>query len=278
MGYVITQLVIQPYLRFALLVASSCMLYLSGMVLNDVFDAPLDALERPDRPIPSGRVSLRAAKRLGFGLWLGGVLAAAACSLLANDWRPVTVSVALAVVILLYNSALKGYRIAPLLMGECRFLNVLLGMSLFVWRWEGRELLIALGIGCYTLGVTIFSRTDNRRSTRSRLISGFVVIVASLVLLAGTPNLTAFRPPLEMQTSLWYALWLAVGLITVRRCIVAIFDPSAARVQTAVRHCVQSIIVLDAAVCLGYVGPFWAFAVLSLLIPTFVLTQWLQAT
>ena len=34
------------------------------MVLNDVFDAEVDAREQPDRPIPSGRVSRRAAALL----------------------------------------------------------------------------------------------------------------------------------------------------------------------------------------------------------------------
>ena len=44
-----------------LLLASSTGLYFGGMVLNDVFDAKLDAVERPERPIPSGRISLRSA-------------------------------------------------------------------------------------------------------------------------------------------------------------------------------------------------------------------------
>jgi hypothetical protein len=58
----------------------------------------------------------------------------------------------------------------------------------------------------------------------------------------------------------------------------AIFEPSPQRVQTAVRHCVHSIIVLDAAVCVGYASSFWGFAILSLLIPTMLLTLWLNAT
>jgi hypothetical protein len=41
---------------------------------------------------------------------------------------------------------------------------------------------------------------------------------------------------------------------------------------------VQSIIVIDAAVCVGYAGPFWALAVLSLIFPTVLLALWLKAT
>src|SRR5262245_51342921 len=80
MGYIITQHTLEPYSQFALLVAASCSLYLSGMVLNDVFDAEVDAREQPHRPIPSGRVPLATAERLGWGLWLIGIAIAWLCS------------------------------------------------------------------------------------------------------------------------------------------------------------------------------------------------------
>ena len=41
---------------------------------------------------------------------------------------------------------------------------------------------------------------------------------------------------------------------------------------------VQSIIVLDAAVCVGYAGAYWGFAVLVLLAPTLLMTLWLNST
>src|SRR5262249_18052035 len=47
----------------ALLLASSG-LYLAGMVWNDVFDVDTDRKERPDRPIPSGDISLGFARML----------------------------------------------------------------------------------------------------------------------------------------------------------------------------------------------------------------------
>jgi 4-hydroxybenzoate polyprenyltransferase len=281
MGYIVTQRDLEPYSQFGLLIAASCSLYLSGMILNDVFDAEVDAREQSHRPIPSGRVSLFHAQRLGWGLWLIGIALAWLCSHLANDWRPGAVASALALVILAYDGALKNSRAAPLLMGECRFLNVLLGMSLFVWRWERRELLIAAGIGIYIIGVSVFSRTDAYVSKRARLVTGFIEILAGIGILAALPVLTYDRPPLEIAANsryLWYLLWGAITLIIARRCVVAILEPTPPRVQAAVRHCVQSIIVLDAAICLGYAGAYWGFAVLALLIPTYLLTQWLNAT
>ena len=45
---------------------------MAGIVLNDVFDAQIDAAERPQRPIPSGRVSLATARIAGWQFLAGG--------------------------------------------------------------------------------------------------------------------------------------------------------------------------------------------------------------
>ena len=56
-----------------LAIAASICLYWSGMVLNDFFDAEIDAQQRPNRPIPSGRIKLRTVWGFGFSLLLSGV-------------------------------------------------------------------------------------------------------------------------------------------------------------------------------------------------------------
>src|SRR5262245_14565434 len=77
MGYLVTNRgVVQSPLYLSLLVVVSCCLYLSGMVLNDVFDVDIDAREQPERPIPSGRVSRATAKSAGWGLLATGLLVA----------------------------------------------------------------------------------------------------------------------------------------------------------------------------------------------------------
>lgn len=278
MGYVVTHGELEPYLNYGLLVTTSCLLYLSGMVLNSVFDAEVDAREQPERPIPSGRVSLRAATAVGWGMLTVGIAIAWLLSWNVNDWRPGVIATLLSSCIVLYDGALKGTRFAPLLMGECRFLNVLLGMSLMIVPWGRAELLIAAGIGIYIVGVTVFARTDATVSARSRLVSGFVVLLSGIAILTGIPWLTGERPPLQVPLAGWYLLWIAIALITARRCIMAIFEPSPPRVQAAVRHCVLSLIVLNAAICVGFAGPYWGFAVIALLFPTMLLTMWLNAT
>lgn len=288
MGYLVTHGDLQPVEHFVLLAVASCLLYLSGMVLNDVFDANVDARDRPQRPIPSGRVSLSAATAIGWAMLASGVLVAWFVSFIESDWRPGLVATLLAVCVVLYDAVLKRTPLAPLAMGACRSLNVLLGMSLaplatqapspFV-RWGmPAAWLIAIGIGLYIVGVTIFARTEARASNRVRLIGGLVVLLVGMTLLAATPALSQHDPPLFVSRYGWYLLWGLLALVTARRCGLAIADPSPPRVQAAVRHCVQSIIVLDAAVCVGYAGQIWGLAVLSLIFPTVFLAQRLKAT
>ena len=46
----------------------------AGNVINDFFDVKIDAVNRPDRPIPSGAVSREAARGFAIILFLAGIL------------------------------------------------------------------------------------------------------------------------------------------------------------------------------------------------------------
>lgn len=64
--------------RTPALAGASVLLYWAGMAANDWADRELDAVERPERPIPSGRVTPSAALGLAAGLTAAGVGLAAA--------------------------------------------------------------------------------------------------------------------------------------------------------------------------------------------------------
>ena len=83
---------------WALPIASAC-LYWAGMALNDYADRDLDAVERPERPIPSGRVLPRQALALAAGLTAAGVGTAAA----AGGRRALRVAVPLAATVWAYD-------------------------------------------------------------------------------------------------------------------------------------------------------------------------------
>src|SRR5437764_14640874 len=54
-------------------IAASACLYLGGIALNDYFDREVDAVERPERPIPSGTVPPIVAAGLGAALLAAGI-------------------------------------------------------------------------------------------------------------------------------------------------------------------------------------------------------------
>jgi 4-hydroxybenzoate polyprenyltransferase len=129
----------------ALLVVSTLGLYGGGVVMNDVFDAKLDSIERPERPIPSGKVPLSSATVLGISLLLLGILAATMFSLQSG-----MIAVIVALLTILYNRFAKHHVFfGPLTMGMCRGGNLILGMSVLPesfqsWAWVAVFLLFTL--------------------------------------------------------------------------------------------------------------------------------------
>ena len=287
MGYLVTHDPAPfPTLRlpgafWSLMAASAC-LSSAGMVLNDVFDLEQDRRERPQRPLPSGRVALGFARALGFALLAAGVSLALLAGVLSETPRSGIVAIALAMAILLYDGLLKRTPLAPLMMGSCRALNVLLGMSL-VATWHPMHLIIAAGIGVYITGVTWFARTEARESNRLQLVLGTAGMLAGIGLLATYPGwanmlLAEASQPRFVAPGRWPLVWGMVGLLIGWRCVWAVLDPVPQRVQYAVRNSIFSLIVLDAMVTFGVRGMGWAVAVLALLLPTMYLGRWIYST
>lgn len=48
----------------------------AGNAINDYFDAGIDAINRPERPIPSGRLTERTALRFSIALFISGIILA----------------------------------------------------------------------------------------------------------------------------------------------------------------------------------------------------------
>src|SRR5262249_51740215 len=170
-----------PFVLLAL--ASSC-LYCAGMVWNDYFDFDQDMRERPFRPLPSYRVSTAAAVRLAVALCGGGVLLAALAGIRADSWTaaPLVVAVLLVGAILLYDGWLKGNFLGPLSMGFCRFLNVLLGLTVAADGVPWWGFVLALIVGFYITGVTWFARKEARVSKQLELMAASLVMMTALLL------------------------------------------------------------------------------------------------
>src|SRR4051812_5116837 len=137
--------------RTAGLVASSSCLYLAGMALNDYADREVDALERPGRPIPSGRVTPAFALGLAAALTAGG----AAFAIAADGPRALKVVAPLAVAVWGYDLALKPTFAATPSMSACRGLDVVMGAGA---HGAAQALPAAAVVAAHTAVVTEVSR------------------------------------------------------------------------------------------------------------------------
>jgi hypothetical protein len=257
-----------------LLAASAC-LYSAGMVWNDWFDLEQDRRERPFRPLPSERLSTKSAARLAGALTVAGLAFAALAGLHAPVWdqTPLAIAAILVTAILLYDGWLKRTWAGPVGMGACRFLNVLLGLSLWDEALRSWGLHVAAIVGLYIVGVTWFARTEARASRRGQLVAAAIVMAAALVLALPLP--LWFSP--GATSPLFVYLLVATGFFVGWPIYQAILRPTPTPVQAAVKQAVFGLVVLDATLATALAGVI-GLAILLLLLPAIYVGRWVYST
>jgi hypothetical protein len=247
------------------LALASVLLYAGGTTLNDYFDADIDTRERPERPIPSGRVSRRTAGALGAALLAGGVLVA----LVAGGSRAGILAAVLAAVIVLYDGVLKGGPAGFLAMGSARGCNVLLGTTAATSAPPTWTLAVPVVIALYIALVTYMAANEATMTERGAVAAAAVGVL--LAVLGVFAAVVAARPPLAESA---LAVVLAGGFLawTGRALGPAYATPRPNTVGPAVGTCILALVVLDAAFA-ALAGVGWAVAVLAFLVPAFGLSR-----
>lgn len=233
----------RPPARTAGLAGASCALYLAGMALNDWADRDVDAVERPERPIPSGRVPAR------FALGLSGALTAAGLGLAAASGgrSALRVAVPLAATVWSYDLALKQTAAGPAAMTAARSLDVLLGAGGGPRRAQA---LAAAGVvGAHTYKITSVSAHEvpgGPAAVPKRALGATAAISAAGLGVA--LRSTAGRPRGRRLGRLAAAAGL-VGAYGARSSAVeraAVADPSPANLQRVVGTGVLGFLPLEA--------------------------------
>jgi 4-hydroxybenzoate polyprenyltransferase len=263
------------WLRAACLLGASACLYSAGMVWNDVFDLQQDRRERPNRPLPSGRIRLDTAARLGSTFVAAGLVFAVLAGWNGSDWdwTPPAIAIVLTASILLYDGWLKRTWAGPIGMGACRFLNVLLGLSLGRSVLEPWGLHAATIVGTYIVGVTWFARTEAGTSRRTMLAGA--ALLTLLALLMALPLPTWFPP--GTSSPLFVYMLVGVGFLVGLPMHQAIMRRTPALVQAAVKRAILCLITLDAALAAAVVGTI-GLLILLLLVPASLLGRWIYST
>jgi 4-hydroxybenzoate polyprenyltransferase len=250
-GYAVAGRANSPALPW-LLTATVC-LYAGGVVLNDFFDRELDALERPERPIPSGRVPARQAAALGTALLAGGVVEAAQGTSAAG-----AVAAAIALFVVLYDARTKRHAIAgPVNMGLCRGLNLLLGVAAVPAALAGNWPIALISV-VYIAAVTTVSRGEVHGGKAGA--AAFALISLGGVLAALT--VIGLDAGGSGQT-LALVLTALLGYRVLPRFWQVYRDPGPLVIRRAVKAGVLSLVLVDAAISAAYAGPLYGAAVLA---------------
>lgn len=240
-------------LRTLSAIGSSICLYWAGMALNDYADAVIDAVERPERPIPSGRVPRATALRVAAGLTAAGLGLAVA----ASGKRALTASVPLACLVWAYDLAAKSTSAGPAAMAGTRALNVLTGAV--IAGEPGRAAIPAVLMGAHTYTVTALS-THEVSGANSRVPAA--TLAATVATAAGAVLRAKGREGRLVAALSALAYIGSFGTAQVR----AVRDPAAGNIRQAVNAGIVGMVPLQASLTAGAGAPRLA-AALALLHP-----------
>lgn len=244
--------------RQLLLPCASVAFYWAGMALNDWADRDLDAVERPERPIPSGRISPAAALSAAAALTGAGLGLAA----MGGGRRTLPTAVLLAGSVWLYDTTAKDTPAGPIAMSLCRGLDVLLGAG----DRPQAALPAAAALAGHTLGITLLSRGEvhgGSRAVGSAALAGTLAIAAGVATSGGRPR----TAPGSRRHGLAATASAAVYAATVAVAqAAAVRTPSAPTVRRATIAGIHGMVPLQASLTARY-GSLPGAATVGLLQP-----------
>lgn len=212
--------------QIAWLVSASSLLYLAGMLWNDLADVGRDQVLHPRRPLPSGRINLGTAYFVGVLLAVGALVCAAMVNVHAFHAAGVVLSL-----IMLYNLVTKDIPwLGSLTMAAVRgahalFALLLLGTDYLNWaiigdisgpnHGPGQWVLLTypLILTCYIFGVTLISELESRPGLRIELLIGGALMFGAVVTAGWLLASTRWITRLSQDDSTLYVV--AIGLSAV---------------------------------------------------------------
>lgn len=259
------------FTQFLLLVTISVLLYCVGIVLNDLYDFDIDKKERPNRPLPSGKISRRSA------IVLVAIFSTIALILsLQVSFSTLVISSILFSVIFGYDKYLKNTHAGPFTIASARVINILLGTSVSLRSVDSYSQIVTLTFVLiitfvYVSLIGFISRyevhgfSDN---TKLLLPPAIVATVISSIILF---SLMGF---FKLESLIILSLFSFIMIISFSR----IYRRDSGRTQQIVRNMILSIIVLDSTFLTGIIGIELGLVVLTLMAPLLVLANKMYMT
>lgn len=244
------------------LLISTFGLYGGGVVFNDVFDAELDAKERPERAIPSGRVSKLEASVLGTLMHALGVVAAFQVNATAG-----IISAAIVICTFIYDAKAKHFVVwGPFFMGLCRGGNLLLGCSIIPGVLPGIWFVAFIPI-VYIASITLISQGE---VSGGSTIHGYIALFM-LSTVTGALVLFFLFPGYSLLPALPFLIFFC-GLVF-PPFFKAARNPEAATIKKAVKRGVISLVILNSVIVAGFLGFIIGLLVFSLFLLSILLSK-----
>lgn len=255
-GFAIAGLFSPPVFQsdMLLLMLATIGLYGGGIVFNDVFDFEQDKINRPERILPSQRLTIQQASTIGLALFGIALIAAFASSVTSGLIACLVICLAL-----VYDKWSKHNSVlGPVNMGMCRGANLMLGVSILPSAL-GEVYWISLIPILFVAAITL---TAQKESSGHNKISIGIAMLLDLSVVAAF-FLMQDRLDLSMQSAgVFLLLWYGANLVYKYR---AISNNTPANIKMAVKVAVLSIIPLDASFTAGFGSIPMAVVVLALL-------------
>ncbi len=181
-----------------LFLAFSALVYAGGIAFNDFCDSDLDAKERPERPLPSGRLSKQSVLILVIGL-----LGLASALLFYANPKPegYLAGFGLIASVIIYDYwAKRNGAFGPLFMGLCRALSF--ATPLLAWFGFTPWALLGLIHLVYVALITFVAKGEVNGGKKIPVLMGGLI-------LASLPLLTQFIGPAEPN----FIVALTAGLL-----------------------------------------------------------------
>jgi 4-hydroxybenzoate polyprenyltransferase len=263
MGFLVSQAPPQNQILLIPLMISSGLLYSSGMTLNDYFDYGVDKMQRPTRPLPSGKIRRQFALILGLAFMFCANLVA-----LFVGTQTILLTVIISSLILLYNVKIKNIAlIGILVLCLIRVLNVYLGFT--ATGFSLNFALIPIPLMFLVASIGILGRVETESATSKTLILSLIMIVLSVASLLII---------LSQNDEYYYLIFLSMFIALLTYSSVKFSQKNNIQIQNKITHHLLSIIFLDATIVAVFSGALYASIVASLFVPAYLLSKKIYLT
>jgi len=245
-----------------LLLVTSGMLFSAGMIFNDFFDLNIDKKERPNRPLPSGKISKQKALLLGIiFLIIANIFA------FITGYDSLFLSLIMTGMIISYNYKLKFIPFLGIFsLSVIRFLNVLLGFSIISFSYEIIQ--FAIPISIFVAGISILAKNEIGSNTTiskklNKLLNFGTIIYVCILIIKN----------FQIEQLIFLSLFslLSLNLFTKKK-------NSETKIQKQITFQLLSIILLDATLISIFSSFYYAISVSLLIIPAYLITRKLYLT